>query len=77
MCGAIPPFPQYVLIAWCIVEHKDNFMFPSLQKPTIILTNGIVGKWIKSSILTHTAMNEFPDVSYALVGMCCTTLNSH
>jgi hypothetical protein len=27
MCGAIPPFPQYVFMAWCLVKHRDNFTF--------------------------------------------------
>jgi hypothetical protein len=25
MLGAIPPLPQYVFIAWCLVKHRDNF----------------------------------------------------
>jgi hypothetical protein len=25
MRGAIPPLPQYVLMAWCLVKHWDNF----------------------------------------------------
>lgn len=41
-----------------------------MQKTTLILTNRIVGKRIKSSVLTHRAMDEFPDVPYAFVGMC-------
>jgi hypothetical protein len=27
MHGAIPPLPQYVFVAWCLVEHRDNFTF--------------------------------------------------
>jgi len=27
MCGAIPPLPQYVVMAWCLAEHRDNFYF--------------------------------------------------
>jgi hypothetical protein len=27
MRGAIPPLPQYVLLAWCLVKHRDNFTF--------------------------------------------------
>jgi hypothetical protein len=30
MRGAIPPFPQYVFIAWCLVKHRDNFTFTLL-----------------------------------------------
>jgi hypothetical protein len=25
MRGAIPPLPQYVFMAWCLVKHKENF----------------------------------------------------
>jgi hypothetical protein len=24
MRGAIPPLPQYVFMAWCLVKHTDN-----------------------------------------------------
>jgi hypothetical protein len=27
MRGAIPPLPQYVFMAWCLVKHRDNFTF--------------------------------------------------
>jgi hypothetical protein len=25
--GAIPPLPQSVFMAWCLVKHRDNFTF--------------------------------------------------
>jgi hypothetical protein len=25
MRGAIPPLPQYVFMAWCLVKHRGNF----------------------------------------------------
>jgi hypothetical protein len=27
MSGAIPPLPQYDFMAWCLVQHRDNFTF--------------------------------------------------
>jgi hypothetical protein len=27
MNGAIPPFPQYAFMAWCLVKHRDNVTF--------------------------------------------------
>jgi hypothetical protein len=27
MRGDIPPVPQYVFLAWCLVQHRDNFTF--------------------------------------------------
>jgi hypothetical protein len=23
----MPPFPQYALMAWCLVKHRENFTF--------------------------------------------------
>jgi hypothetical protein len=31
MCGAIPPLPQYVLMAWCLEKHRDDFAFTFLH----------------------------------------------
>jgi hypothetical protein len=31
MRGAIPPLPQDVFMAWCLVKHRDNFIFHSLK----------------------------------------------
>jgi hypothetical protein len=28
MHGAIPPLPQYIFMAWCLVKHRDNFTLP-------------------------------------------------
>jgi hypothetical protein len=27
MSGVIPPLPQYVFMAWCLVKHRGNFTF--------------------------------------------------
>jgi hypothetical protein len=27
MRGAVPPLPQYVFMAWCLVKHGDSFTF--------------------------------------------------
>jgi hypothetical protein len=27
MRGAIPPLPEYVFMAWCLLKHRDNFIF--------------------------------------------------
>jgi len=27
MRGSIPPIPQYLFMAWCLVKHRDNFTF--------------------------------------------------
>jgi hypothetical protein len=30
MCGATPPLPQYVFMAWCLVKHRDDVTFTLL-----------------------------------------------
>jgi hypothetical protein len=37
MRGAIPPLPQYVFMAWCLVKHRDNFNLVHLRMYRIIL----------------------------------------
>jgi hypothetical protein len=32
MRGAIPPLPQHVLMAWCLVKHKDKFTFTYMDE---------------------------------------------
>jgi hypothetical protein len=27
MSGAIPPFPKYIFMAWCVIKYRDNFTF--------------------------------------------------
>jgi len=29
MCGAVPPLPQRVFMAWCFVGHREDFTFTS------------------------------------------------
>jgi hypothetical protein len=40
MRGAIPPFPQYALTAWCLVKHRDNFNVYLYDKVMKIYSNG-------------------------------------
>jgi hypothetical protein len=37
MRGAIPPLPQYVFMAWCLVKHRDNFTFYLYIKQKFLL----------------------------------------
>jgi hypothetical protein len=32
MRGTIPPLPQYIFMAWCLVKHSDNFTFTFIMK---------------------------------------------
>jgi hypothetical protein len=35
MRGAIPPLPQYVFMAWCLVKHRDNFTFLPFKRDVV------------------------------------------
>jgi hypothetical protein len=37
MRGGIPPLPQYVFMAWCLVKHRDNFTFLAFYIIIIII----------------------------------------
>jgi hypothetical protein len=46
MHGAIPPLPQYVFMAWCLVKHRDNFTF--------ILTFRLIPRLLKLSFFVFS-----------------------
>jgi hypothetical protein len=50
MRGAIPPLPQNVFMAWCLVKHRDNF--------TILLLLAHVLKTCSAMMLTHVLLNS-------------------
>jgi hypothetical protein len=37
MRRAIPPLPQYVYMAWCLVRHRDSFAFYLYLVPAYML----------------------------------------
>jgi hypothetical protein len=39
--GAIPPLPQYVFIAWCLVKHRA-FIFTSFQDLLVLLPHNLL-----------------------------------
>jgi hypothetical protein len=32
MREAISPLPQYAIMAWCLVKHRDNFTLPYIHE---------------------------------------------
>jgi hypothetical protein len=38
MRGAIPPFSQYVFMAWCLVKHRDKFDFSFIFAFSLMFT---------------------------------------
>jgi len=42
MCGAIHPLTQYVFMAWCLVEHRDNFTFTYKNAFTVEINKNIL-----------------------------------
>jgi hypothetical protein len=64
MCGAIPPFPQYVFLAWCLVKHRDNFTF--------IYSKAQTSSWMKV-LWSLGLLNSylFADYSISVDGKLC------
>jgi hypothetical protein len=53
MRGPIPPLPQYVFMAWCLVKHRDNFTFTfmSLKDKEVL--------WLVKCTLSVQNYNKF------------------
>jgi hypothetical protein len=47
MRGAVTPLPLYVFIAWCLVKHRDTFIFtlPMLSAHVRQLPSAIMGQY--------------------------------
>jgi hypothetical protein len=52
MRGAIPPLPQYVFLAWCLVKHGDSitFTFHYICSCFIALIDIKLRKWSWSTV---------------------------
>jgi hypothetical protein len=46
MRGAIPPLPQYVFMAWCLVKHRDNFTFTFTLNVVLQKLHPILGLYL-------------------------------
>jgi hypothetical protein len=60
MRGAIPPLPQYVFIAWCLVKHKDNFF--TFHLPRYLIKNIFIFVVNNKNILR--VLNIFLSLNY-------------
>jgi hypothetical protein len=45
MRGAVPPLPQYVFLALCLVKHRDNFTFSDHAKKNLKLNIVVLLPW--------------------------------
>jgi hypothetical protein len=57
MRGAVPPLPQHVFNAWCLVKNRDNFTFTLTEATPICSVRRRIttrrGKGFKLSIPSH------------------------
>jgi hypothetical protein len=49
MRWAIPPLPQYVFMAWCLVKHRDNFTFCLFTRCPLGLTQPLI-QWVPGAL---------------------------
>jgi hypothetical protein len=45
MHGAVPPFPQYVLMERCLVKRRDNFMKDVVYRTQFIWAVSVTVDW--------------------------------
>jgi hypothetical protein len=58
MRGAVPPLPQYVLMAWCLVKHRD-FAFTEYFRTSYIATLRFINP-VRSAVgKCNTLLNYF------------------
>jgi hypothetical protein len=69
MRGAIPPLPQYIFTAWCLVKHRDNFTFHLYWDSPSLLSNGYPARgW--SCLFSSTQSRGFECVELYLHNPC-------
>jgi hypothetical protein len=64
--GAIPPLPQYIFMAWCLVKHRNNFTF---TLPHIVQYTADLTSWIDLYALFHHVIG-LPDVPEMSLVVC-------
>jgi hypothetical protein len=61
MRGAIPPLPQFVFMARCLVKHRDNFTFTFTFTSIRILLSVTNDEWRYAGILLRRCIQNFLD----------------
>jgi hypothetical protein len=61
MRGAIHALPQYVLMAWCLVKHRDNFTFTPYNTLQLV--------FIPLSLIRHTNYTVDTSIQYLCSGL--------
>jgi hypothetical protein len=69
MRGTIPPLPQYVFMAWCLVKHRDNFTFTNASMEFLFDTR-IKGQNINQKIYFCILFHFWLAVRFAETFLC-------
>jgi hypothetical protein len=65
MHGAIPPLPQYVFMAWCLVKQRDNLLHLQLISAVLSLRLNI-----RIHIRANTWLLLYKVLATFAVGVC-------
>jgi hypothetical protein len=61
MRRAIPPLPQYVFMAWCLIKHRDNFTFYGSGRLSFnIAVQATVFSLLHELSMSHVGLHERP-----------------
>jgi hypothetical protein len=52
MSGTIPPLPQYAFMVWCLVKHREDFIFTFTPNTDEVLITILRVNEVKSLCLT-------------------------
>jgi hypothetical protein len=64
MGGAIPPLPHYTFMAWCLVQHRDNFTFTftfTMQDDILVHTSTMTKSGWLVSVKGQIVYNSYMD----------------
>jgi len=56
MRGAVPPLTMYVFMEWCLVKHKDNFIFVSRNETRGAVSKNFHNESTRTDILTSVSV---------------------
>jgi hypothetical protein len=63
MHGIIPPLPQYVFMAWCLVKNRDNFTLQKdgMETDSLLMKIGLIPSLGLQQKLLNCCVNNILD----------------
>jgi len=62
MSGVVPPLPEYALMAWRLVKHRDNFTFTFIWKIAYFINDLNITIYTACYIVTFIRKSAIKDL---------------